>query len=197
MKKFIAILFVTISLLTLALCGCGSKTPDKLNADGEITYNTRQDYSGIQGYKNWYYLTARDSLEDTEYMIWDEEMCTWRMNDINCLIEPNIVHPGQLDQVIRAWKAPANGKVSYDSQLQRRPVNRNGIGQDGCYVYVALSDDEVLYDNVFDQLDLDMHDISGQVNVKKGEMIYFVLNCNGNYTFDQTYWDITITFKKA
>ena len=30
--------------------------------------------------------------------------------------------------------------------------------------------------------------------MKAGEMIYFVLSCSGNYTFDQTYWEITIEY---
>ena len=101
---------------------------------------------------------------------------------------------GQLDQVIRAWKAPKDGKIAFTSQLQRRPVNPNGVGQDGCEVYVAKTDDDYLFSQVYDALDLELHEIGGETDMKAGEMIYFVLSCSGNYTFDQTYWEITIEY---
>ena len=191
-KRVLCVACVLLFGLAAAL-GCGGSGTGT-DGPGTDVYNTVSDYSGIQGYRNWYYLTARDALSEAEYMIWDAEMCTWRMSDINCLIEPHIVHPGQLDQVIRAWKAPADGRVVFHSKLQRRPVNRNGIGQDGCYIYVATGDedDDILAEQTFGALDLELHDIDGELDVKQGEMIYFVLNCSGNYTFDQTYWEITV-----
>lgn len=198
-KHFRSILACVLMLVMFACVGCGDRkggsgtTP----TDASGTYNTRTDYSGIQGYRNWYYLTARDSLDDAEYMIWDEEMCTWRMNDVNCLIEPNIVHPGQLDQVIRAWRAPCKGTVTYTSVIQRRPVSRNGIGQDGCYAFIALDDKTYLDEKIIGPVDISIYNMDGETTVKEGDKIYFVLNCNGNYTFDQTYWEITVEFEAA
>ena len=129
MKKGLILALALVLCLTAFACEGGKTTGEEPKV-----YNTVADYSGIQGYRNWYYLTARDTLTEAQPMIWDDVMCTWRMNDINCLIEPHIVHPGQLDQVIRAWKAPKDGKIAFTSQLQRRPVNPNGVGQDGCEV---------------------------------------------------------------
>lgn len=196
MYKKVRILLVALLAVAVFSCiGCR----DASDAVGEVngTYNSRADYSGVQGYRNWYYLTARDSLTETEYMIWDADMCTWRMNDVNCLIEPNIVHPGQLDQVIRAWRAPTKGTVRYHSVIQRRPVDRNGIGQDGCYAFIALSDDEFLDEKLIAPTDIELYDMDGNAKLNSGQMIYFVLNCNGNYTFDQTYWEITVEFTAA
>lgn len=196
MNKRILRFVIGIMLIVLAcLCtACGDNGGKGGNTyDGE--YNSRADYSGEQGYRNWYYLTARDSLDEAEYMIWDGKMCTWRMNDVNCLIEPNIVHPGQLDQVVRAWRAPVDGKVTFSSVIQRRPFNRNGVGQDGCYAFIATSDDNVLDELLIGSVDLEKYEMSGSVNLTAGESVYFVLNCNGNYTYDQTYWEITINFR--
>lgn len=188
-EKGLILALALVLCLTAFACEGGKTTGEEPKV-----YNTVADYSGIQGYRNWYYLTARDTLTEAQPMIWDDVMCTWRMNDINCLIEPHIVHPGQLDQVIRAWKAPKDGKIAFTSQLQRRPVNPNGVGQDGCEVYVAKTDDDYLFSQVYDALDLELHEIGGETDMKAGEMIYFVLSCSGNYTFDQTYWEITIEY---
>lgn len=193
MNKRFARIFATL-ILAFALLWCAGCGRNADNDSSAGTYNSRADYSGVQGYKGWYYLTARDSLAESEYMIWDSNMCTWRMNDVNCLIEPNIVHPGQLDQAVRAWRAPADGTVEFKSVIQRRPFNRNGVGQDGVYAFIATSDDNVLDELLITATDLEFYDMDGSVKLKAGESIYFVLNCNGNYTFDQTYWDITINF---
>lgn len=196
MKRMIKVIsFLCALSTTLALASCKDSGKDNASVDVKNkVYNSTADYSGEQGYKNWYYLTARNSLEETEYMIWDSEMCTWRAKDINCLIEPNILHPAQLDQVIRAWKAPADGKITVKTNLQRRPVNKNGVGQDGCYAYIALSNDDILTEKIVEATDLEYHSLDATADIKKGEFIFFVLNCNGNYTFDQTYWDLTIEY---
>lgn len=198
MKKFGKIVsFVCIVSIFLSFSGCqnSSNGNDNDKVFGkETVYNSVVDYSGEQGYKNWYYLTARDTLEETEYMVYDSEMCTWRTKDINCLIEPHIWHPGQLDQVIKAWKAPEDGRIVIKSELQRRPVNKNGSGQDGCYVYIALNDDDILCELIVDALDLDYHNLNTAIEVEKGQFVYFVLNCNGNYTYDQTYWEMIIEY---
>lgn len=191
-------------LVMLLLCFCfiaGCSDEGKTSGTtGTETFNSRTDYSGVQGYRNWYYLTARDELSQSEYLIWDDVMCTWRTSkDTNCLIEPHIVHPGQLDQVIRAWEAPADGTAVFTTSLQRRPVNKNGIGQDGCFAYVVSGEDEADYvaELTVGALDLDKNNIDGEAVLQKGQMLYFVLNCNGNYTFDQTYWEITINFTRG
>lgn len=193
--KIVAILCVLGALFTM-LFACGNKKTDENGAENfnGVVYNSTKDFSGEQGYKNWYYLTARDSLDKTDYMTWDSEMCTWRTKDINCLIEPHIIHPAQLDQVIRAWKAPQDGRIVITTILQRRPVNKNGVGQDGCYAYIALNDDDVLNEKIVDATDLEYHYINASAEVKKGQFVYFVFNCNGNYTFDQTYWDLTVKY---
>ena len=193
MKKLVSI--ISSLLLLFGVCGCSSGTNADLSGTTQI-FNTMTDYSGVQGYKNWYYLVAEDELSNAQYMIYDADMCTWRTSDTNCLIEYHIVHPGQLQQVIRAWKAPADGNAVFTSQLQRRPVSITGGGADGCYAFVAIgdNDEDVLFEQAYSARDIEIHDIDGEAQLKKGEMIYFVLNCSGNYTFDQTYWNITVNF---
>ncbi len=195
-----AVILILALLLSLGMfIGCSGAGSDDGSAKTQ-TFNSRTDYSGIQGYRNWYYLSARDDLSSAEYLIWDDVMCTWRTaKDTNCLIEAHIVHPGQLDQVIRAWKAPADGEAEFTTILQRRPVNRNGVGQDGCFAFVTAgeSEDEYIAELAVGALDLDEHHIDGKVSLKEGEMLYFVFNCNGNYTFDQTCWEITINFTRG
>lgn len=198
MKKFINCILVTL-LISILLCvgfACNKNTENQGKVEAGV-FNTSTDYSGEQGFRNWYYMSARDELSEAEYMIYDTEMCTWRMSDVNCLIEPNIIHPGQLDQVIRAWKVPADGSLVITSTIQRRPVDRNGIGQDGCFAYIALNDEDYIDEKVIGGTDLNKYELGGEVTLKKGEMVYFVLNCSGNYTFDQTYWDITIEYTPA
>lgn len=201
MKRLSVILLSIMLCLAAASCSGSGNTSSSTGEEMPKTqvFNSMTDYSGVQGYRNWYYLSARDYLSEAEYMIWDADMCTWRMSDPNCLIEYNIVHPGQLDQVVRAWRAPAAGSVSFTTKLQRRPVDRNGQGQDGCYAYIALGDedDDVLSRLVVPGTDIKLHEeMHGELEVQEGQMIYYVLNCSGNYTFDQTYWEINIVFTR-
>jgi len=186
MKKIFDFFFITIIILFI-LSGCSQNNVTEY-------YNNRTDFSGTQGYKNWYYLYSEDELITAKNMIYDFDMCTWRAPDPNCLIEYHIMHPGQLIQVIMAWKAPQNGNISYETILQRRPVSITGQGADGCFIYVAINDDTVLQSETYDGKDVDEHIIDGLYEIKKDEMIYFVLNCSGNYTFDQTSWEINIIY---
>lgn len=185
MKKLSLIAVVFMVFFSLAACGSGDKVTD--------TYNNKTDYSGEQGYQNWYYLYTDSEMEKINYMIFDTDFCTWRSDDENCLIEYHIAHPGELTQAVYAWKAPASGSISYTMKVQRRPVDPVGISADGVYVYITAEKSAVDLDwEVIESTDLSVKTYEGSYTVSNGEFVYFVLNSGGNYIVDQTYFDITV-----
>ncbi len=194
MKKLASFALFLILITSMFFTGCDCSCSNESSSGPQThVYNTFDDYSGVQGYKNWYYLAGEDDLSTAEYMVFDTYFYAWRTAlDMNCLAEKMIVHPGQLVQSIRAWKAPYDGTVKIESKVQRRPV---GYGGDGCYLYISLGYEDTISSLVLSTDDLDMIDFNAdsEIDVKKGDMLYFVMNCSGNYTFDQTYWNVTIT----
>ncbi len=196
MKKFLSLILSFITVCVAGTVFSSVNTPKTVIADSgneaEEVWNSWEDFSGIQGYKNWYYLHGADDLSTAQYMIFDIDYCVWRSGaDENCLMEKHISHPGQLIQAIRAWRAPYSGTFSVETDIQRRPV---AYGGDGNYCYISKGFDDVLDDIVLttDDLDIVSFDIANGVQMQEGEVLYFVLNCSGNYTNDQTYWNITI-----
>jgi hypothetical protein len=73
---------------------------------GATTYHAQDDYSGIQGYRNWYYLYGSGTP-----MTFDSTAGWWRGNETWLVLWESGALPGNGSDAIRRWVAPQTGSV--------------------------------------------------------------------------------------
>ena len=70
------------------------------------TYHAQDDFSGTQGYRNWYYLYGSGTP-----MTFDATAGWWRGNETYLVLWNYGGHPGNGSDAIRRWVAPQAGSV--------------------------------------------------------------------------------------
>lgn len=104
---------------------------------------------------------------------------------------PGAEHPGPSNDAARAWTAPTTGTVDLTSHVAKRDTGGNGvvvsITQNGTTIWaahtIAGSDTTGVDANV------------ANVAVRAGDVIRFVIDNNGDYSYDATNWDPTIRYQ--
>ncbi|MEE0200282.1 MAG: right-handed parallel beta-helix repeat-containing protein [Muricomes sp.] len=153
-------------------------------------YNFTADFSSEQGMNGWYYLESDGS--NYQEMLWDSSINRWKGSGEYSLIwAPAQLHPDGTDTVI-GWKAPHNGEIT----IKGNPKKAN-VGYDGVKVKILKNDTNVWPESGWEEVggsDTNgiVHDI--KVTVSQNDMIYFVVNQNGNNYSDETNWSPIITY---
>lgn len=156
----------------------------------EDTYVLARDFASTQGIRGWYYL--EDVNGSYQELTWDEGQDKWAgSGTYNLIWAPGNMHPDGNDTVL-AWKASKAGTI----QVNGNPKKVNS-GNDGVRVKILKGSSQVWPDSGWKTIG--GSDTTGvfqnfTVEVKKDEMIYFVLNKNGNNYSDGTYWNPLITY---
>ena len=138
----------------------------------------------------WYYLES--DVSNYQEMSWDSSINRWKGSGEYSLIwAPAQLHPDGTDTVI-GWKAPHNGEIT----IKGNPKKAN-VGYDGVKVKILKNDTNVWPESGWEEVggsDTNgiVHDI--KVTVSQNDMIYFVVNQNGNNYSDETNWSPIITY---
>ena len=171
-------------------CDIGAHQTTITGLMDEDTYVFARDFASIQGNRNWYYL--EDVNGTYQELTWDEGQDKWTgSGTYNLIWAPGNMHPDSNDTVL-AWKAPKAGTI----QIVGNPKKVNS-GNDGVRVKILKGASQVWPESGW--MNIGGADTTGlshnfTVDVKKDEMIYFVLNKNGNNYSDGTYWNPLITY---
>ena len=156
----------------------------------EDTYVFARDFSMTQGNRGWYYMEAANG--SYQNMTWDDSQKKWKGSGaFNLIWAPGSMHPDGNDTIL-AWKAPKAGTV----QVVGNPKKAN-LGNDGVNVKILKGSTQVWPGSGWQFIGgSDSTGVSHNVTiqVKKDEMIYFVLNKNGNNYNDGTSWNPLITY---
>ena len=123
--------------------------------------------------------------------------------DANCYAFPNKVDPGARYALGIHWTAPKDGRVdiskSYVENFSyKAQPDGGGIKSNGVRVCVLLNEKEIIYpasstwqtlgnaDRLYFNLPV--------FEVKSGDTLIFVLDCNNESNYDECYYDVTIKF---
>jgi hypothetical protein len=157
----------------------------------EDTYVFTRDFATTQGNRGWYYMEAVNGSYQT--MSWDDTQKKWKGSGVyNLIWAPGNMHPDGNDTVL-AWKAQKAGTI----QIVGNP-KKISFGNDGVNVKILKGTTQVWPGSGWQFIGgSDATGISHNftVDVKKDEMLYFVLNKNGTNYSDGTYWNPLITYK--
>ncbi|MFN2926967.1 hypothetical protein ACKX2L_08555 [Lachnospiraceae bacterium YH-ros2228] len=165
--------------------------------DPHISYNVTESYTFANGFSNtqqknnWSYLIKNDAGYSP--MTWNSSDNRWHGNHTYSLIwAPAQMHPDTDDTVI-AWTAPHDGKI----RLMGQPRKANS-GYDGVRVKILKNADQIWPASGWQTIDgNDTNGVAYDLNcsVKKGDVVYFELNQNGNNFADETYWNPTLIYQ--
>ncbi|MCH5138375.1 right-handed parallel beta-helix repeat-containing protein, partial [Clostridiaceae bacterium UIB06] len=152
------------------------------------TFST--DFSTTQGQGNWYYMEWNGSKYSN--MTWDSSQNKWKGSyQYNLIWSPSQIHPDSNDSAV-AWKATKAGTV----RISGNPKKSN-TGYDGVNVKIMKNDSQLWpasgwqFIGGTDTTGV-THEITG--NVQVGDMIYFIVNKNGNNYGDETAWNPSIVY---
>lgn len=193
MKKNSVVAILLAGIMAFALSGC-----NKVGAVVEVlpSYNNITDFSNQQGFRNWYYLYTRSDEDGLQKMVFDNDSLRYNGRDLFSFVEMYQMHPGNNGETILAFKAPKSGKIDITGKLTRCPTDFAAATADGVFVYVAGTnlDDDYLFSQTLAKDKRETVEFSLSREVKQGDFTYFVLNANGNNSFDNTKFDITILY---
>lgn len=143
-----------------------------------------EEYSNIQGSANWYYQQ------------WDGSMYTnlqyknnqWEGKTPYTIILKDFQHPDQTDSV-RKWVAPKSGKI----RIAGNVAKSNPGGGDGV-IATVLKNSTKLWSQTIAYNDTAGYELGVTVEVRAGDAIYFIVNKNGDTSYDGTSWKSVISY---
>ncbi|WP_405111595.1 hypothetical protein MHH28_02995 [Paenibacillus sp. FSL K6-1217] len=171
----------------------GDQLYDGTQWNPSITYIEKMSsvFGSAQGKNNWYY----QQWDGTQYkdMTWDPAEARWKGEQKWNIISKEWMHPDGNDAVLK-WVAPQTGSIRIAGRVAKHPVNLEG---DGVRVKIMKNSTQIWPSTGWQSINRD--DSIGvttnlNINVTKGDSIYFIVNQNGNYGYDATKWNPSIIY---
>lgn len=165
------------------------------SAGQPTTYRASVGFSTAnQGDNGWFYLQW-DGTQFTD-MIWDTQKLQWLGDTPYIGVYGGIFMHPDTKAAVRAFKVPRAGRVHISGSVAKSNTSKNSDGvnakilQNGAQVWPSTSAWQYIsgQDAVGVTHDLDL-------DVKAGDMIYFILDHSGNSGYDQTRWDPIIQYE--
>lgn len=184
-KLGIAILACTTAIFTIILVFGGLS----VKAAVKSYYQFSADFSSAQGQNQWYYKQS----DGTKYsdMAWDSANSRWKGAQTFNLITGAWMHPDANDAVI-AWVAPWAGTIRLNANTISNPVG----GGDGVKVKVMKDLAQVWplsgWQSIASNSSVNFPDT--EITVNQLDIIYFIVNKNGNNSFDTTFWNPSVSY---
>ncbi|MDI4649991.1 glycosyl hydrolase family 28 protein [Cohnella hashimotonis] len=173
----------------------GTDSYDTTVLDAMISYkpvfNASTDFLTYQGGWNWSYLQGNAAPYTN--MNWNAADKTWRgTNAWNIIHDGGLMHP-DADDTVRAWTAPASGTVRVTGNARKQDTNggdgvRVKILKNAAQLWPASGWQAIAYNDATGA----SHSLT--VSVTAGDVLYFVLDKNGNNSYDTTYWSPNILY---
>jgi len=149
------------------------------------TYAASEGYSGVQGNNQWLY----EEYDGTGYsaLVWDENLGVWEGSEPLMYVGDTWQHPSSAMDSVRTWEAPENGTIAIKGVAKKRDAELgNGVNVS------ILKNDELLWSRLVTDFTGSTHNL--EVVVNKGDLIRFVVNGNGEISYDATAWNPSVTY---
>jgi tetratricopeptide (TPR) repeat protein/predicted Ser/Thr protein kinase len=156
--------------------------------------NSKDDYSGTQGYKNWYYLELIGT--SWQQMPWDSGDGYYEhgyIPDIGSVegryiqIRQYLMHPGPDIPVARKWVSPVPREIRIKATVRKDDTG----GGDGVGVRI-MHNSQQLWSTYLHYRDSVGKTFTEDRKVQQGDEIYFIVDIGGSPLHDQTYFDASI-----
>lgn len=169
---------------------------------GEATV-TQEDFDSFfgtqQNHDGWYYLYGK--ADGKYYMMeYNEDSDWWAGMDAFCQIERRNQHPGNNDDAIRMWRAPADGTAVITLNVSgleyglgngiKVLVHRRDITENGYSEAKLLWVKELTESGKIERY-------NAELSIKNGEMLFFSVSSLGANGNDSTILNVHVAFTKA
>lgn len=154
-----------------------------------LYFNAVNDFSNIQGYKNWYYMYNFDTPMTYGTNWWGGT--SWHDPEGCCAIGGEWTHPGcggcDAEIATRKWISPADGEAHiYGNVHKMDTTGGNGVNVGIYHNRSLLWSRYIAYNNnIGYNFDITLH-------VKMGDAIYFTVSNNCENWYDSTSFNPTI-----
>ncbi|GBF72454.1 hypothetical protein PA598K_00708 [Paenibacillus sp. 598K] len=163
---------------------------DVMLARTKDTYRASADFSNYQSIHQWFYQEQVGA--NYLNMTWEWQANKWvGSNPYTLIWGPAQMHPDNNNSV-RTWEAPKSGTV-----LVSGNVRKTTAGGDGVNVKIMRNDTQVWPSSGWQPIagnDTTGFDHSAVVQVTAGDRLHFVVNKNGDNSFDEVTWDPAISY---
>ncbi|GBF74525.1 putative beta-N-acetylhexosaminidase [Paenibacillus sp. 598K] len=159
--------------------------------DGTVgTNHSSYGFSGIQGANQWSYQETADLITYTN-MTYDPVGKRWQGTGTS-YVYADSQHPGATTRSARVWTADAPGTRTVSGSVRKANPNGNGVNlkimKGSTQVWPAGTGWQLL-----SGADMTGTTFNFNVNLNAGEKLFFVLDGNGDVSYDSTLWDVTIS----
>ncbi len=195
-KKVLALLL--IALFAFGMFGCKSSSNNGQVDDYKLylneTYNSINDLSDCQGYRNWYYYCGDPENNTLSYMVFNQFSGRWCSEYQNLEKETYIWGtawlPSPAGGIGMGFKAPATGTVNVKAVIKLL-----GEGGDGVVFTITDYNGEAYDGKALQSSKAGIeYVIEKTIDVKINDSILFMLFANTDNTNDFTNVDITINY---
>ncbi|OGX68648.1 MAG: hypothetical protein A2189_01195 [Paenibacillus sp. RIFOXYA1_FULL_44_5] len=160
-------------------------TKNYINLLRNPSYQASTLFSKGQGWYGWSY----NQWDGVGYsnMTWDNTNNYWIGSQPYSLIGSNWQHP-DLNDSARTWTAPYSGTVRIQGTVQKQTSSGDGV------IVKIIKNSTVIWGPQTITTTTGMsHDFTTTVNA--GDSIYFIVNKNGDNSYDTTNWDPIIAYQ--
>ena len=149
--------------------------------NGNELHTASTGFAATQGENNWSYKKYDGStLTD---LTWDASLAAWKAASGVVYVGNEWMHPDVGSFTERFWTAPAAGEVRVTGTARKF----DSAAGNGVVASIFHNSTVVWSPPAITDLTGQSHDIG--LTVAAGDVIAFVLNANGDSSYDKTYWD--------
>jgi len=152
------------------------------------SFSASSDYSSTQGFRGWFYQEWNGQTYQNLRLV----NGYWNGSYNYTILDKNLHHPDLTDSV-RKWVAPSSGLI----RITGRVAKENIGGGDGVKVKIVHQEKQLWPSTGWRHIPYNDSigvEVDQLLRVKSGDAIYFIVNQNGNNSFDGTNWDPSITY---
>ena len=202
MKKIIGII-LTIAIMLMCTAPAFAAT--------KYEYTSSPDYAEGQGTNNWYYMNSTAKVMGTyKEMTWGEWGNIWKTcyaysidagKASTYIADAGLQKPNLGSSIAKVWEAPMTGSVHLSSN---GGVKKNESQAIGCTIaakiYKADANQEnavLLWETEIAGTDNIGVNYNLDVDIKRGERLFFEVMCVSTDAFGECRWDPVVTYNQA
>lgn len=152
-------------------------------SNGNIMHTASTGFSGTQGKNGWFYQQYDGTAFNA--LTWNDSFRLWEGSATNLYVGEDWMHPANGYKTERNWKADVSGNI----RITGNPKKVDSTFGNGVTASIWKNGIQ-LWSQTVTTLSGTQHDF--QTSVNAGDVIAFVLESNGDSSYDKTFWNPVI-----